>query len=45
MISSGGEPMFYKEAIFEIIGNVNVERSVIVTNGIWGGAIIILQRN
>lgn len=36
MISGGGEPTFYKEAIFEIIENVNVDRIVIVTNGIWG---------
>lgn len=36
MISGGGEPMFYKEAIFEIIENTNAERIVIVTNGIWG---------
>lgn len=36
MISGGGEPMFYKEAIFEIVENINAEKVVIVTNGIWG---------
>lgn len=36
MISGGGEPMFYKEAIYEIISKVYVERIVIVTNGVWG---------
>lgn len=37
MISGGGEPMFYKEAVYEIIEKAEVEKIVIVTNGIWGG--------
>lgn len=36
MISGGGEPMFYTEAIFAIVENVSADRIVIVTNGIWG---------
>ena len=36
MISGGGEPTLCKESLFEIVKNANVERIVIVTNGMWG---------
>lgn len=36
MISGGGEPMFYKEAVYEIIEKAETEKIVIVTNGMWG---------
>lgn len=36
MISGGGEPMFYKKALFEIVEKAEAEKIVIVTNGVWG---------